>query len=179
MTDENRQSPAETVSHDGREWRCFFCDEVFTDPKAAGNHFGCDHPGNEPLCQLAQVDGGIARVIADLSEELQRYRSEDNESFREFYRLGADHVVALRNEEQKGYDRGLADGRKEVREDCAKIADAMADDQQATNEKYPDHARAYPSWRSAIQHYRSVADRIRNPRAATEQLTKSQRPEGS
>jgi hypothetical protein len=90
------------------EWRCFFCDEVFTDEKAAANHFG-DTICSEPLCKLAQVDGGIAKVVADLAIELDRYRREDNESFREFYRLGADHSVALRNEEQKGYDRGLAD----------------------------------------------------------------------
>lgn len=92
-------------------WRCFHCDEVFTDPKAAANHFGVDHVGDETLCQMAQVDGGIARVIADLAEELQRYRSEDNTSYREFYALGADHQRALIAEEQKGYDRGLADGR--------------------------------------------------------------------
>jgi hypothetical protein len=109
MTEETRQSPTQSVSHVCREWRCFHCDEVFTDPKAAANHFGVDHLGSETLCQMAQVDGGIARVIADLAEELDRYRREDNESFREFYRLGAEHVVALRNEEQKGYDRGLAD----------------------------------------------------------------------
>jgi hypothetical protein len=95
-------------------WRCFHCDEVFTDPKAAANHFGVDHAGNETLCQMAQVDGGIARVIADLAEELQRYRSEDNTSYREFYALGADHRAALIKEEQKGYDRGLADARAEA-----------------------------------------------------------------
>lgn len=99
------------LAQGSREWRCFHCDEVFTDPKAAANHFGVDHVGNETLCQMAQVDGGIARVIADLAEELQRYRSEDNASYREFYALGADHSQALIREEQKGYDRGLADGR--------------------------------------------------------------------
>lgn len=95
-------------------WRCFHCGEVFTDPKAAANHFGVDHIGDETLCQMAQVDGGIAKVIADLAEELQRYRSEDNTSYREFYALGADHRAALIKEEQKGYDRGLADARAEA-----------------------------------------------------------------
>ncbi|MBW7966765.1 hypothetical protein [Bradyrhizobium sp. BR 10261] len=109
MTYETRHSPTQTVSHEARSWRCFFCDEVFTDPKAAANHFGCDHPGNEPLCKLAQVDGGIAKVIADLAETLHGFQTEDNASFREFYALGADHRAALIKEEQKGYDRGLAD----------------------------------------------------------------------
>jgi hypothetical protein len=94
-------------------WRCFHCDEVFTELKAAANHFGVDHLGDETLCQMAQVDGGIARVIADLAEELQRYRMEDNTSYREFYSLGADHRAALVKEEQKGYDRGIADARIE------------------------------------------------------------------
>jgi hypothetical protein len=92
-------------------WRCFHCDELFTDPKAAANHFGVDHLGSEALCQMAQVDGGIAKVIADLAEELQRYRVEDNESYRQFYALGADHRAALIKEEQEGYERGLADAR--------------------------------------------------------------------
>jgi hypothetical protein len=104
-------TPTAGLAQTPDQWRCFHCSEVFTDAKAAANHFGVDHLGDETLCQMAQVDGGIARVIADLSEELQRYRSEDNESFREFYRLGADHSQALIREEQKGYDRGLADGR--------------------------------------------------------------------
>lgn len=94
-------------------WRCFHCGEVFTDPKAAANHFGVDHVGDETLCQMAQVDGGIAKVIADLAEELQGYRSEDNTSYREFYALGADHRAALIKEEQRGYDRGLADAAAE------------------------------------------------------------------
>lgn len=144
-----------------QEWRCFHCDEVFTDPKSAANHFGVDHIGDETLCQMAQVDGGIARVIADLAEELQRYRSEDNTSYREFYALGADHSQALRREEEKGYARGMKDARAEAVEECAKIADAMADNQQATNDKYPEHAKAYDNWRYTVDHYRAVAAAIR------------------
>lgn len=112
-------------------WRCFHCDEVFTDPKAAANHFGVDHVGDETLCQMAQVDGGIAKVIADLAEELQRYRSEDNTSYREFYALGADHRAALIREEQKGYDRGLADARAEACSDSSTDRHPLADQYDA------------------------------------------------
>lgn len=123
MTDETRQSPTQTVSHEAPAWRCFFCDELFTDPQAAANHFGCDHPGNEPLCKLAQVDGGIAKVIADLASTLHGFQIEDNASFREFYSLGADHARALIREEQRGYDRGLADaaGAKSDEADMLRI----------------------------------------------------------
>jgi hypothetical protein len=112
----------QTCGEQVREWRCFFCDEVFTDERAAANHFG-DTVCSEPLCKLAQVDGGMASVVADLATELDRYRREDNESFREFYRLGADHSVALRAEEQKGYDRGLADTNAEFLGLVGRISD--------------------------------------------------------
>ena len=102
------QSPVLPPS--GVGWRCFFCDEIFTDAKTASDHFG-DTICADPLCKVAQIDGGIAQTIAKLAEQLNRFQIEDNTSFREFYALGADHHAALIQEEKKGYDRGLADGR--------------------------------------------------------------------
>jgi hypothetical protein len=93
-----------------QQWRCFHCDEVFTAAADAAAHFG-DERDDEPLCKLAQVDGNLAKVIRDLQQELAAYRREDTASYREFYSLGADHARALIREEQKGYDRGVYDGR--------------------------------------------------------------------
>lgn len=49
----------------------------------------------------------------------------------------------------------------EVMEQCARVADAMADAQEATNKKYPDHAKAYDAWVRAVDNYRDVAKTIR------------------
>jgi hypothetical protein len=42
-----------------------------------------------------------------------RYQGEDTELHREIQRLQADHAVALRREEEKGYARGLRDAKAE------------------------------------------------------------------
>lgn len=51
--------------------------------------------------------------------------------------------------------------RNEIIEQCAKVAEGMAADQERTNAKYPDHARDYPTWRSAVHCYQDVARQIR------------------
>ena len=55
-----------------KEWRCFFCDEVFTDPNLARDHFG--HGGFwEPGCvqKMVQSDKSIR---AELVRTEQYYR---------------------------------------------------------------------------------------------------------
>lgn len=96
-------------------WRCFHCGEEFTDEDEARAHFG-DSEIARTGCQLNAMEGGLLKLYREAQEELARYRREDHASYREFYSLGADHSQALIREEQKGYDRGLADGRKLQRE---------------------------------------------------------------
>lgn len=85
-----------------REWRCFHCDEVFTDAALAEEHFGvsmCD----DPACQIDMTD------VRAMENQLRQYRNEDTYLHREVHRLQAEHAVALRREEEKGYERGLRD----------------------------------------------------------------------
>jgi hypothetical protein len=91
------------------EWRCFHCDEVFTEPEAAQDHFG--DMTDQPACQLNALEGGILALYREAQRELHTWRVEDNASAREFYALGAKHHTALRDAEQAGYDKGLADSR--------------------------------------------------------------------
>ena len=49
----------------------------------------------------------------------------------------------------------------DVIEQCAKLLDATADEQEATNKKYPDHAKAYASWVDRIYVLRRSAEAIR------------------
>lgn len=99
-----------------REWRCFHCDEVFTDIDAAADHFGVqiDGTADEVACKLNATDGLLVKMLREAQEELRRYRQEDHEAYRQFYALGAEHATALHREEEKGYARGLADGHAEA-----------------------------------------------------------------
>lgn len=96
-----------------QEWRCFHCDDIFTDREAAADHFGIQIDGlaDEPGCKLNQTEGGILKMLREANAELAKYRQEDDAQTRMFYALGAEHTVALRREEEKGYARGLANGQ--------------------------------------------------------------------
>lgn len=91
-------------------WRCFHCGEAFTDAQCAANHFGGDQ-GALTACQIKGDEGGLVALIRKQEAELDRYRAEDAEHYRAFYSLGADHSTKLREAEEAGYAKGLADGR--------------------------------------------------------------------
>ena len=100
-------------------WRCFHCDEVFTTVEAAGEHFGPNCICS-PACQIDIAE------YRRMEEVHARHVAEDSEMGRKFHGMRADHMRDLIAEEQKGYDKGLADGRKEAeativaeREACA------------------------------------------------------------
>jgi hypothetical protein len=91
-------------------WRCFHCDEAFTDYNAARDHFG-DDAFYRAACLIKREDEGLLGALRNAERELARYRAEDSEKDREFHCMRADHAVALRREEERGYERGLKDGR--------------------------------------------------------------------
>lgn len=102
-----------------KSWRCFHCDEVFTDRQAAADHFGVQIDGlaDEVACKINATDGQLVSMLREAQAELRQYHQEDNAAFRQFYALGADHSTALRREEEKGYARGLEDGRRMTADD--------------------------------------------------------------
>ena len=83
-------------------WRCFHCGEIFVDLEDARLHFG-ENSMSDAACQ---IDIKSVRKTETL---LARYRFEDSDAYREMYRMQAEHAVALRREEEKGYRRGLID----------------------------------------------------------------------
>ena len=85
-------------------WRCFHCDEVFTERECAQLHFGATLM-SDPACQINAVQ------VRQMERTLARFREEDTDLHREIYRLKSDHQIALRREEEAGYAKGLADGR--------------------------------------------------------------------
>jgi hypothetical protein len=86
-----------------KEWRCFHCDEVFTNEDAARDYFGPSIHSN-PSCM---VD---AAKLRELEARLQRYHDEDTDWHRAFYKLGSDHDRAMRAHGDAEYARGLRDG---------------------------------------------------------------------
>ncbi len=89
-------------------WRCFHCDEVFTNRKYAAEHFGVDQTA-EPACKLSHSEGHILTALRKAQEELDRYRAEDNDILRAYTCLEAEKAEAVRKAEELGYDRGVRD----------------------------------------------------------------------
>jgi hypothetical protein len=98
------QSPDQTTDQASVriEWRCFHCDETFTDPEDARLHFG-DDCMSDAACQFSAI------AVREMETQLARYRAEDSDKDRDMYRMQADHTVALRKVEEQGYRRGLVD----------------------------------------------------------------------
>lgn len=187
MTDETRQTPAATVSQ-AMGWRCFHCDEVFTDRAAAVEHFGCSEI-ETPACKLNAMEGGLLGLVRRQAEQIDAYHREDTASYREFYSLGADHAQALRREEEKGYARGIADARQEPAEMKVELADATRialGNQLAMMGALHLLMRGYLArdglaqerLSARIQATRVLTDVVAPPSIGGEQLTAHQRPEG-
>lgn len=94
------ENPKETIQVSKKEWRCFHCDEVFTDFAEAELHFGRSEY-HTPVCQID------ATQLRDLERQLHSYHEEDTDLHRALHKQEAEHAVALRREEEKGYARGL------------------------------------------------------------------------
>ena len=97
-------------------WTCFHCGEhfpsTFAGARAARDHFGWT-PEATPACQIkAGAEGGLVQKMRRQELALARYREEDSDKDRELHAMRADHAVALRQTEEAGYERGLADGRQ-------------------------------------------------------------------
>ncbi len=96
----------------GKTWRCFHCGDVFRNPRHAASHFGIDQL-QEPGCVavLRHGESHLLNRIRDLEGELRRYRDEDSDIMRWAYAKEADHRAALIREEERGYNKGVRDGR--------------------------------------------------------------------
>jgi flagellar biosynthesis/type III secretory pathway protein FliH len=94
-------------------WRCFHCGEAFTKAQErwAREHFGADED-TLPVCQM-RVPGEhhLLTMLRKMEAELSAHRAEDTDLWRSLYAQAADHAQALRREEERGYEKGLADGR--------------------------------------------------------------------
>lgn len=97
-------------------WRCFHCGETFTKAQErwARQHFGANEDAL-PICQM-RVPGEhhLLIMLRKALDELERYRAEDSDTMRAVYSMQADHAAALRHEEERGYNKGVADARRDL-----------------------------------------------------------------
>lgn len=94
-----------------KTWRCFHCNEIFTNPEHAAEHFGMNE-GSTVACKLSHSEGHLVTLVRKLQRELASYRREDNLVLRAWLTREADHRQQLVREEEKGYARGIADMKK-------------------------------------------------------------------
>ena len=84
-------------------WSCFHCVYVAETREEGLLHFGRAEDCT-PICGVA------AETYRQMEQAVWEYRNECDATSKTFYSLGAEHQTKLREAEQAGYDRGLADG---------------------------------------------------------------------
>ena len=98
-------------------WTCFHCGETFTTPGGARNHFGFD-PSTDPACRIkVGAERGLVMALRKAEEECARLMhliaDECTDAAKAYYGQMSRHRAQLIEAEEAGYERGLADGRKE------------------------------------------------------------------
>jgi len=106
----SRLEAGEHVGLVERHWRCFHCDEVFLSEERAREHFG-HYEGDTPGCieKLKGGEFGLLRRVRQLEEQLAPFLQETGAVEVYVQGLKADHALALRREEERGYDKGVRD----------------------------------------------------------------------
>lgn len=96
-------------------WRCFHCDETFTDRRCAAAHFGGDEDA-EPACKIKM---GGERTMLDALRRAEKAAgdatfamlNESTEAAQAYYAQQGRHAEQLTAAEQTGYERGLRDAQ--------------------------------------------------------------------
>lgn len=131
---------------------------------------------NAPVLVKRPVAFRIPRVVDDkLSTTEWRYVTDEEVAYTEAEALGIDYqALYVRDGTMIVQDRDEVAGA--VVELCAKHIEALADKQEETNAKYPDHAKSYPSWVDRIQMYRLLASEIRSKMSSSRALRIKESP---
>lgn len=102
-------SPHPSQARELSAWRCFHCDESFSDREAAQEHFGRSEI-DKPMCQMD------AEYIRWLEAQHRRNVEDDTEALRSMRGWASEHEALRRRAEEEGYARGLADAQKHPEE---------------------------------------------------------------
>lgn len=96
-------------------WRCFHCDEVFTDRSVAEDHFGLSEQ-QLPACVIkAGAERSLVRALRNAeqaaSEAMFALHNETSDAAKAYFAQTARHNTALQAAEEAGYERGLTNAR--------------------------------------------------------------------
>ena len=95
-------------------WRCFHCGETFTraQERWAREHFGRDVSA-EAVCLIRTAgESALLSALRQAEDQLIAYRAEDSAILRAMMAMQADHALAMRREEERGYAKGLEDASR-------------------------------------------------------------------
>lgn len=114
-------------AHGEREavaWRCFHCDEVFTNKDCAAEHFGRDE-SREAACQIkAGAERSMVKALRTAEDAAAKawdaVHSESTDAAQAYHAQASRHRAQLQATEELGYERGLLDGIAEGLEGAAK-----------------------------------------------------------
>ncbi len=94
-----------------KQWRCFFCNDVFTDHGKAAEHFGvfeaCE--ADEPACKLMQHQERFIQYVRGLEQEIRLYQDDNQPLQRAIWDLEATIADKIKTAEEKGYNKAVAD----------------------------------------------------------------------
>lgn len=95
-----------------KQWRCFFCDEVFTSKNKAAQHFGafeaCE--ADEIACKLLPHQEKVLKYIRDLESEVRTLTAERHEESHPLLASLYDIQHELASRERTAEERGFAKG---------------------------------------------------------------------
>lgn len=96
-----------------KQWRCFFCDAVFTRRVDAVEHFG-DDEGATAACQIKGHEHLLVAKIREQERVILSHLQETDPLLRAMETMQAEHAEALRRAEETGYARGVRDMRGQL-----------------------------------------------------------------
>lgn len=94
-------------------WRCFHCDDVFTDAESAALHFGVDTTEQAACRKVTADEQALLKTIAEQAKQLNEYRTESTPADQLYYTFQSELRQKTIRAEELGYHRGLEDGRRD------------------------------------------------------------------
>ena len=131
-------------------WRCFHCEEVFTDKDSAALHFGSSER-QEAYCTIP------VEHFRWMEEQQRRYFEEDTESHRTIRALHSQSFENARRSEERGYARGLEDAKKHPQELGLMAAPQPSPTPQAADSVLEDAALSGEQQRAIFEAHESAA----------------------
>lgn len=103
------------MASENPEWRCFFCDEVFTRREDAAEHFGSfdAHDADEPACKLMRHQKEFMKYVRGLEEEIRLYQDENQPLQKAIQLVEYEMATKEREAEERGYNKGVQDMTKQ------------------------------------------------------------------